>query len=105
VLIENYGKTIRTALKEVDDGLGNLSRSEQQESLQRELVAQAQRSLELAELRYREGSGDLMSVLDAQRTLFSALDALSTQKLSRLTAAVDLYRALGGDWVDTPPVS
>ena len=105
VLIENYGKTIRTALKEVDDGLGNLSRSEQQESLQRELVAQAQRSLELAELRYREGSGDLLSVLDAQRTLFSALDALSTQKLSRLTAAVDLYRALGGDWVDTPPVS
>src|SRR5690606_17003732 len=80
VLIENYGKTIRTALKEVDDGLGNLSRSEQQESLQRELVAQARRSLELAELRYREGSGDLLSVLDAQRTLFSALDALSTQK-------------------------
>ena len=105
VLIENYGKTIRTALKEVDDGLGNLSRSEQQESLQRELVAQARRSLELAELRYREGSGDLLSVLDAQRTLFSALDALSTQKLSRLTAAVDLYKALGGDWVASPSLS
>lgn len=105
VLIENYGKTIRTALKEVDDGLGNLSRSEQQESLQRELVAQARRSLELAELRYREGSGDLLSVLDAQRTLFSALDALASQRLARLTAAVDLYRALGGDWVETPALS
>lgn len=105
VLIENYGKAIRTALKEVDDGLGNLSRSERQESLQRELVAQAQRSLELAELRYREGSGDLLSVLDAQRTLFSAQDALATLKLSRLTAAVDLYKALGGDWVESPSLS
>jgi outer membrane protein, multidrug efflux system len=103
VLIENYGKAIRTALKEVDDGLGNAARSERQEALQREVVAQARRSLQLAELRYREGSGDLLSVLDAQRTLFSALDALATQSLSRLTAALDLYKALGGDWAGPPP--
>lgn len=103
VLIENYGKAIRTALKEVDDGLGNVARSERQEALQREVVAQARRSLQLAELRYREGSGDLLSVLDAQRTLFSALDALATQSLSRLTAALDLYKALGGDWAGPPP--
>lgn len=103
VLIENYGKAIRTALKEVDDGLGNVARSERQEALQREVVAQARRSLQLAELRYREGSGDLLSVLDAQRTLFAALDALATQGLSRLTAALDLYKALGGDWAGPPP--
>ncbi|MDR7094205.1 efflux transporter outer membrane subunit [Hydrogenophaga laconesensis] len=103
VLIENYGKAIRTALKEVDDGLGNVERSQRQEALQREVVAQARRSLQLAELRYREGSGDLLSVLDAQRTLFSALDALATQGLSRLTAALDLYKALGGDWAGLPP--
>lgn len=103
VLIENYGKAIRTALKEVDDGLGNVERSQRQEALQREVVAQARRSLQLAELRYREGSGDLLSVLDAQRTLFAALDALATQGLSRLTAALDLYKALGGDWAGPPP--
>jgi len=103
VLIENYGQAIRTALKEVDDGLGNLARSEQQESLQREVIAQAQRSLQLAELRYREGSGDLLSVLDAQRTLFSAQDSLASQRLSRLSAALDLYKALGGDWQGPAP--
>lgn len=103
VLIENYGKAIRTALKEVDDGLGNVDRSARQEALQREVVAQARRSLQLAELRYREGSGDLLSVLDAQRTLFAALDALATQSLSRLSAALDLYKALGGDWSGPPP--
>jgi multidrug efflux system outer membrane protein len=103
VLIENYGKAIRTALKEVDDGLGNVDRSQRQEALQREVVAQARRSLQLAELRYREGSGDLLSVLDAQRTLFAALDALAMQSLSRLTAALDMYKALGGDWSGPPP--
>ncbi len=103
VLIENYGKAIRTALKEVDDGLGNVERSQRQEALQREVVAQAQRSLQLAELRYREGSGDLLSVLDAQRTLFTAQDALAAQSLSRLSAALDLYKALGGDWAGPPP--
>ena len=87
----------------MDDGLGNVERSQRQEALQREVVAQARRSLQLAELRYREGSGDLLSVLDAQRTLFSALDALATQGLSRLTAALDLYKALGGDWAGLPP--
>ncbi len=87
----------------MDDGLGNAERSQRQEALQREVVAQAQRSLQLAELRYREGSGDLLSVLDAQRTLFAAQDALATQSLSRLSAALDLYKALGGDWAGPPP--
>jgi outer membrane protein TolC len=80
-----------------------VTRSEQQEALQREVVAQARRSLQLAELRYREGSGDLLSVLDAQRSLFSALDSLATQSLSRLSAALDLYKALGGEWAGPPP--
>ncbi|EYC50470.1 membrane protein [Hylemonella gracilis str. Niagara R] len=102
VLIENYGQAIRTAIKEVGDALGQASYSQQQEDLQRELVAQAHASLRLAELRYREGTGDLMSLLDAQRSLFSAQDSLSVQRLARLQAVLDLYKALGGDWAPPP---
>ena len=36
--------------------------------------------------------------LDAQRTLFSAQDAVAQQRLARLAAAVDLFRAVGGGW-------
>ncbi|EGI77084.1 efflux transporter outer membrane subunit [Hylemonella gracilis] len=104
VLIENYGQAVRTAVKEVGDALGQAGYSQQQEDLQRELVAQAQASLRLAELRYREGSGDLMSLLDAQRSLFSAQDNLSVQRLARLQAVLDLYKALGGDWAAPPKV-
>ncbi|MCW5576156.1 MAG: efflux transporter outer membrane subunit [Burkholderiales bacterium] len=99
VLIETYGQAVRTALKEVDDGLGNSERGRRQEEAQREIVEQATRALHLAELRYREGGGDLLSVLIAQRTLFLAQDSHATQRLNRLTAAVDLFKALGGGWV------
>ncbi|MEF7617194.1 efflux transporter outer membrane subunit [Aquincola sp. MAHUQ-54] len=98
ILVETYGAAVRTALKEVDDGLGNADRGLRQEASQQATVDYAQRALQLAELRYREGSGDLLAVLDAQRTLFSAQDALAQLRLARLTAALDLFKALGGGW-------
>ena len=98
MLIETYASAVRSALKEADDALGNASTSQRQERTQGEVVTQAQRTLDLAELRYREGSDTLLTVLDAQRTLFGAQEALAMQRLARLTAAVDLYRALGGGW-------
>ncbi|MCX8995970.1 efflux transporter outer membrane subunit [Rhizobiaceae bacterium BDR2-2] len=98
VLVETYASAIRSALKEVDDALGNASTAQRQERTQREVVVQAQRTLDLAEVRYREGADTLLTVLDAQRTLFSAQDALAQQRLTRLNAAVDLYRVLGGGW-------
>lgn len=98
VLVNTYASAVRSALKEADDALASAATSRSQERTQGEVVAQAQRSLALAELRYREGADTLLTVLDAQRTLFSAQDALAQQRLARLTAAVDLYRALGGGW-------
>lgn len=102
-LVDSYAGAIRSALKEVDDALGNADRNARQEQTQREVVAQAQRTLDLAELRYREGTDTLLTVLDAQRTLFSAQDSLAQTRLSRLTAAVDLYRVLGGGWEAPAP--
>ena len=97
-LVENYRASIYTALKEVEDALGNAVRHRGQEQAQLAIRDEAQRSLRLAELRYREGADDLTSVLDAQRTLFSSLDQLAQLRLARLTATLDLYKALGGGW-------
>lgn len=99
VLLENYRQSIHVALKEVEDSLANIARNRGQEEAQRAIRDEAQRSLRLAELRYREGVDDLLSTLDAQRTLFAAQDQLAQQRLARLTSAVDLYKALGGGWV------
>lgn len=97
-LVDTYRKAVITALKEVEDALGNTARGERQEDVQRAVIEQAQAALQLAELRYREGADELLSVLDAQRTLFQAQDQLVQVRLSRLDAALDLYLALGGGW-------
>ncbi len=97
-LVDGYGNAVRSALKEVEDALSNSDRNTRQERTQQEVVAQAQRTLGLAELRYREGVETLTTVLDAQRTLFSAQDTLAQFRLARLTSSVDLYRVLAGGW-------
>jgi hypothetical protein len=77
-----------------------------------EVIAQAgvqtraQESLRLADIRYRAGSDDLLTVLDAQRALFSAQDQLAQVQLSRRwversDGALDVrLQASGGCLVD-----
>jgi NodT family efflux transporter outer membrane factor (OMF) lipoprotein len=97
-LVETYRKAILTAFEDVENALGAASRFAEQETLQTQVQAQAREALRLAEIRYREGVDDLLGVLDAQRTLFNAQDQLAQIRLSRLEAAVNLYKSLGGGW-------
>lgn len=97
-LLLQYHKAILVALQEVDNALVTADVSERQEISQQEIVVNAERSLRLTEARYRAGADELLSLLDAQRSLFQAQDSLVQQRLSRLNAAVDLYKALGGGW-------
>ncbi|MBN9429206.1 MAG: efflux transporter outer membrane subunit [Burkholderiales bacterium] len=104
-LVETYRKAVLTSLKEVEDALSNAARNTRQEASQSLIIEQAQRSLQLAELRYREGAEELLTVLDAQRTLFQAQDQLAQLRLARLGSALDLFKALGGGWQAPQPVA
>ncbi|MBI4290225.1 MAG: efflux transporter outer membrane subunit [Betaproteobacteria bacterium] len=97
-LVENYRKFILAALADVESALAAASRSVDQEALQEQVLVQARLALRIAEVRYREGADDLLTVLDAQRTLFQAQDQLAQIRLSRLQASVGLFKALGGGW-------
>jgi outer membrane protein TolC len=105
VLVETYGQAVRNALREVDDALGAALQAQQQELLQRVQVKQAETELNLADARYQAGSGDLMGVLEMQRSLLTAEDTLNQQVLARLTASLTLYKALGGAWAEAPELS
>lgn len=94
----NYAQTIRTALKEVDDNLAATDAALRTEESQRLTLQQSERSLELAELQFREGTSDQEDLLNAQRSVFQAQESLQRQRLTRLNAAVALYVALGGGW-------
>lgn len=97
---EDYRATLLTALNEVEDGLANVAGSRQQSENRREIRDETARALVLSELRYREGSDSLDTLLDAQRNLFSAEDALIQQRFAVIAATIDLYKALGGGWQD-----
>jgi multidrug efflux system outer membrane protein len=97
-LVEVYRKAILSALVDVEQALAGAGRLGQQEQLQDDVQTRARESLRLAEVRYRAGADDLLTVLDAQRTLFSAQDQLAQVRLNRLQSAVSLYKALGGGW-------
>jgi outer membrane protein TolC len=97
-LVENYRKFILAALADVESALAAGSRSADQEAVQEQVVVQSRLALNLAAIRYREGADDLLTVLDAQRTLFQAEDQLAQIRLSRLQASIGLFKALGGGW-------
>ena len=97
-LVLGYRKAILAALVEVESALAARSRYGQQEVLLTQAQQQAAQILRLAQVRYREGSDDLLVLLDAQRTLFQADDQLAQIRQSRLQATLDLIKALGGGW-------
>ncbi len=50
-------------------------------------------------LRYKNGVDSCLNVLTAQTDLYNPQLALVATRLQRLTNLVDLYRALGGGWI------
>lgn len=97
-LAESYRATVLTALGEVHDALVAARRTAEQESLQAAAVEQARLAYQLAEARYRAGAVDLLTVLDAQRTLSQTEDQIVQIRFQRLQASVALFKALGGGW-------
>jgi outer membrane protein TolC len=87
-LVETYRKAVLSAFADVEQALAGTTRLGQQEQLQNGVQTRAQESLRLAEIRYRAGADDLLTVLDAQRTLFSAQEQLAQIELNRLNRGV-----------------
>jgi outer membrane protein, multidrug efflux system len=97
-LIAQYHGSILAALVDVENALTALHYLELQKQTQQRNAEQSERAFQGAELRYREGVGEYLLVLEAQRTLDAARDQLSQYKLERLKALLGLCRALGGGW-------
>jgi multidrug efflux system outer membrane protein len=97
--IASYEKAIQTAFREVADGLAARGTYDDQlASLERYAESQ-RRFLELALMRYRNGVDTYLNVLTAQTNYYAARQLLVSARLNRLTNLVDLYRALGGGWI------
>ena len=63
-------------------------------------VDAAAATFKLSELRYSNGVASYLDLLDAQRSLFTAQQAVVQIRLAQLQNQVTLYKALGGGWKD-----
>lgn len=96
--IAQYRKAVLTAFKEVEDALITVQKVGEQRRIQEEQVAALRSAYSLADDRYQGGRASYLDVLTAQRSLFDAELALARTRRGQLTAAVQLYKALGGGW-------
>jgi multidrug efflux system outer membrane protein len=97
-LYEVYQDTLLRAAREVDDAAVGYVRTGEQILLLAEAVKAAQRSLDIANVQYREGLVDFERVIDSQRVLFTQQDALVTSRGALVQNLVALYKAMGGGW-------
>lgn len=101
-LLQIYRRTVVSAFADVERALIAIRQSAERERLQRDAVVASRRAFDLSEQRLREGTIDLITVLNAQQTLFQNQDALAQTRFARFQAIVSLFQALGGGWAPEP---
>ena len=102
IALAQYERAIQSAFREVSDALaGRATLSEQLRAQNNVAEAEAVR-LRLSTLRYDNGVASFLELLDAQRSLFAARQAVIQSRLQLLQNQVLLYRALGGGWSAEP---
>jgi len=94
----NYERTVLNAYLEVSTQLSKISNLDKSYDLKSKQVAALNRSIDVANDLFKSARADYFEVLMTQRdALESKLELVDTKK-EQLTAAVHVYRDLGGGW-------
>ncbi len=99
--LANYRSTVLTALLDVESALQSAIAAREREVALTEAEQSALISLQLAEIRYRVGAVDFQTLLDTQRSVLTVQDSRASASAARSTAAIQLFKALGGGWPDS----
>lgn len=101
-LVQTYRKAVVSAFSDVEKALTAVRKTDESRQAQQVAVDTARRAYEAAQAQMRGGIIDITSVLNTQKALFQAQDALAQAKLAEIQAVVGLYKALGGGWQAEP---
>ena len=95
-----YEGSIQTAFREVNDALVQVRQGGEKEAALQISQEAAGKSLQISENRYKAGYSAYLDVLDAQRTYNETALLYIQSRQARLAATVELFKALGGGWID-----
>ncbi len=97
-LVEIYRKTVLVAFQEVEDAIAAEKAAAKREEAFKVAMDEGQKAYDISMARYKAGSIDFQTVIDAQLTLLVAQQNYSVSHNDRLAAAITLFKALGGGW-------
>jgi multidrug efflux system outer membrane protein len=98
-LVATYSTAILQSFTDVEQSLTAYRYATEQETLEREAVRVAQRSVDIANAQLQAGTIDIITSLNTQQTLFTDMDLLTQIRLARFQSLVNVYKALGGGWI------
>jgi len=98
--VARYEQAIQAAFRDVADGLAGQATLNDQIHAEELRVEASETAYRMAEQRYREGEDSYLFVLETQRTLYGAQQALIRARLARQSNLTNLYKALGGGWAE-----
>jgi len=101
-LLQNYRKAVISGFVDVENALDGVRQTALRVRLQQNVVTSSQRAFDIGEQRLREGTVDLVTVLQIQQTLYQAQLLQVQANLAQAQAIVSLYQALGGGWLPKP---
>jgi len=96
IKLATYEQTVQTAFREAADALAVRASLAERLDAQTRLVAAYDQTLQLTTRRYQAGADSALAVLDAQRSLYTAQQALIGLRLSEQANRLTLYKVLGG---------
>jgi multidrug efflux system outer membrane protein len=98
IALAQYEKSIQAGFREVADALASSRALAAQRAALEAQVAAATQAQDLSRARYDAGADSFLVLLDTQRTLYAAEQALVATRLAEQSNRVTLYKALGGGW-------
>ncbi|WP_169309305.1 efflux transporter outer membrane subunit [Desulforhopalus sp. IMCC35007] len=98
IYVARYERAIQTAFREVSDALVAVDTYRDQLQAQQANLEATEHYFQQARSRYEEGVDSFLTLLDAQRSLYSSKQSFLTMKLAQLENQVNLYKVLGGGW-------
>lgn len=95
---QEYRAIVLSAFQQVEDAMSRLTYYKQESADQSLAAASAEKTVNMAFSRYREGAANYLEVVTAQTTALQTQRGLLNLQTQRLLASVSLIRALGGGW-------
>jgi NodT family efflux transporter outer membrane factor (OMF) lipoprotein len=96
--LANYENTTLSAFEDVENALTAYAKEQIRRQQLEDAVKSSEESLRLANQLYANGLSNFINVLDAERSLYQAQDALVQSDRTISANLISLYKSLGGGW-------